>query len=50
MKNFIDALLGKPKAHTLPFRPNRKQRRMQGALRQKEISAPKRKKHEKRGL
>lgn len=50
VKKFIDALLGKPSAHSIPLRPNRKQRRMQAALRQKEIAAPNRRKYEKRGV
>ena len=47
-KALVDMFLGKPEAHKIGYKPNRKQRRMQGAMQQKRNAAPNRRRHEGR--
>lgn len=49
MSKLTDWFLGRPKAHQPKAGPNRKQKRVQLALKQKRLSAAQRRKHEKRG-
>ena len=49
MSRLTDWILGKPKVHKPKAGLNRKQKRVQLSLKQKRLSAPRRRKHEKRG-
>ena len=47
-RQLVDMLLGRPEAHKQEYKPNRKQRRMFGAMQQKRNAAPNRRRHEGR--
>jgi len=47
-KRLVDMLLGSPKAHTIGYQPNRKQKRMQQRLLRKRAAAPARQRYEGR--